>query len=733
MQDFTGTDQVSAMNETTQRRAEIFDEADAAQMRRVTELRTSGAMILDTLADQQHSLLTLNEESDADDVAESSRWIHYPWRRTLVHLLGPGGFCRLRLDRNRNKITNEEQLILSRLRVGIVGLSVGSAIAHALALEGVVGYMRLADFDDLDLSNLNRLSATVFDLGVNKATLAQQRIAELDPYLPVDAWTEGVDEATIDDFLEGLDLVIEECDSFDVKVLVRDRARQRGIPVIMETSDRGLLDVERFDLEPARPLFHGLVGDLDAATVSGLSVKEKIPFGLRILEGREISARMAASILEVGTTLATWPQLGGDVLLGGASVVAAIRRFGLGEALPSGRVRIDIGEHLDQLSAPHIPHDSITSGTGGGSRPIDLRAQYDSLSNEEAVAFAATRAPSGGNAQPWTIHTDDNALTLRIDKTRSSSADIEYRGSFVALGAALHNARVAAAHRHILGDTVITGDGPATSVRITFTAGTDVSLTHQLPGMLDRRTHRGMPETDSTPCDLTDVSHLAASLTSTTAGVHLIQDRDTIARLAENISATDRIRFLTDALHREMISELCWPHSRDLTRGIEISSLGTPTAELAALELLRRPDVMEQLNDWDAGQALRAQTRTRLNCSDAVAVITQQGISAADYIRSGVLAEEFWIRAQSLGYSLHPLTPVSLYATDVDQLRTLAPTRACELTALADELTKLTALHTGEHAALIVRIFRTAIPAPASRREAYSRPHREGLSRKRCN
>ncbi len=77
---------------------------------------------------------------------------------------------------------------------------------------------------------------------------------------------------------------------------------------------------------------------------------------------------MAASILEVGATLATWPQLGGDVLLGGgASVVAAIRRFGLGgEALPSGRVRIDIGEHLDQLSDPRIPpQDSITSGTGG--------------------------------------------------------------------------------------------------------------------------------------------------------------------------------------------------------------------------------------------------------------------------------------------------------------------------------------------------------------------------------
>lgn len=338
-------------------------------------------------------------------------------------------------------------------------------------------------------------------------------------------------------------------------------------------------------------------------------------------------------------------------------MVAAIRRFGLGgEALPSGRVRIDIGEHLDQLSDPRIPpQDSITSGTGGGSCPIDLRAQYDSLSDTQAVAFAATRAPSGGgNAQPWIIHTDDTALTLRIDTTRSSSVDIEYRGSFVALGAALHNARVAAAHRHILGDTVITGDGPVTSARITFTVGTDISLTHQLPGMLDRRTHRGMPDTDPNRCDLTDVAHLAASLSSTTAGVHLIQDRDTIARLAENISATDRIRFLTNALHREMISELRWPHSHDLTRGIEVSSLGTPTAELAALELLRRPDVMEQLNNWDAGQALRAETRTRLNSSDAVAVITQQGTSSAEYIRSGALAEEFWIR---FNRSVTPYTP----------------------------------------------------------------------------
>ena len=433
MQEYMAEDGSQATIETTTVRAEVLDDTDPTHLRRVAELRATGVEVLDTLAAQRASLRSLTPAPGELELTETPRWIHYPWRRTVVRLLGPLGFRRLRLDRNRNKITTAEQEQLSQLRIGIVGLSVGSAIAHAIALEGTAGYLRLADFDDLDLSNLNRLSATILDLGVNKAVLAQRRIAEIDPYVRVEAWACGVGEHTIDAFLDGLDLVIEECDSFDVKVLIRDRARRRGIPVVMETSDRGLIDVERYDLDPGRPLFHGLLGDIDSASVAGLSVREKIPFGLRILEGSALSSRMAASVLDVGTALSTWPQLGGDVLLGGASVAAAVRRFGLGEPLPSGRVRIDIGDHLDQLREPHLPQDSTSSAADHTVRTdaLDVRFLYDTCTATAAVAFAATRAPSGGNAQPWIIDVNTTGLTLRIDETRSSTVDIEHRASSI--------------------------------------------------------------------------------------------------------------------------------------------------------------------------------------------------------------------------------------------------------------------------------------------------------------
>ncbi|KDQ03553.1 hypothetical protein BS618_29195 [Rhodococcus erythropolis] len=708
--------------ETTTVRAEVLDDTDPTHLRRVAELRATGVEVLDTLAAQRASLRSLTPAPGELELTETPRWIHYPWRRTVVRLLGPLGFRRLRLDRNRNKITTAEQEQLSQLRIGIVGLSVGSAIAHAIALEGTAGYLRLADFDDLDLSNLNRLSATILDLGVNKAVLAQRRIAEIDPYVRVEAWACGVGEHTIDAFLDGLDLVIEECDSFDVKVLIRDRARRRGIPVVMETSDRGLIDVERYDLDPGRPLFHGLLGDIDSASVAGLSVREKIPFGLRILEGSALSSRMAASVLDVGTALSTWPQLGGDVLLGGASVAAAVRRFGLGEPLPSGRVRIDIGDHLDQLREPHLPQDSTSSAADHTVRTdaLDVRFLYDTCTATAAVAFAATRAPSGGNAQPWIIDVNTTGLTLRIDETRSSTVDIEHRGSFVALGAALHNARIAAAHRNILGATEVSGDGTATTARIAFATGTDQQLAAQLPGMLNRVTHRGAPDTDPTSTNLTDLTDLAACLSTETHRIHLIEDRDTIDRLAETISATDRIRFLTDHLHREMIAELRWPDSNDLDTGIEVTSLGTPAAELAVLELLRRPDVMTHLNQWNTGQALRSETTSRLTSSNAIAVVTQTGTSAGDYIRGGALAEEFWIHTQSLGYSVHPMTPLPLYATAEHQLRHLSTDRIDELMALWNELKTLTATTANNPATLILRIFRTTTPAPTSRRRT---PH----------
>ena len=130
------------------------------------------------------------------------------------------------------------------------------------------------------------------------------------------------------------------------------------IPVVMATSDRGMVDVERFDQEPERPILHGLLGDLDVKLLPGMSSRDKIPHMLRHLEAERLSPRGTASLIEVDRTLSTWPQLASDVVIGASAVAEAVRRIGLDEGLRSGRCRIDVGWALDQLAEPETARQS---------------------------------------------------------------------------------------------------------------------------------------------------------------------------------------------------------------------------------------------------------------------------------------------------------------------------------------------------------------------------------------
>src|ERR1700676_3596623 len=210
----------------------VLDTDDPVDNVFLQELRADARIeFIDNVRQQQAGLQRLRPPPQPDVTAEPIRWVYYPWRRTVVSVLGPRAFRLLRLDRNRNLVTAAELDRLGRLRIGVAGLSVGHAIAYTLAANGLGGELRLTDFDDFELSNLNRVPATVFDLGVNKAHVAARRIAELDPYLPVEVFDTGLNVDTVDAFLDGLDIVIEECDSLDMKAVLRVGARARHTPV----------------------------------------------------------------------------------------------------------------------------------------------------------------------------------------------------------------------------------------------------------------------------------------------------------------------------------------------------------------------------------------------------------------------------------------------------------------------------------------------------------------------
>lgn len=326
-------------------------------------------VIYDTISGQLNELIKLNnpskkltkEESAAiliqhtgGDLRKYGVWVYYPWSDKLVHTLDEQEFARVRTNRNIHKITPEQIDVLKTKKVGIIGLSVGQSIAMTLAMERSCGELRLADFDDIELSNMNRIKVNVQDLGLNKAVVAARQIAELDPFINVICYTDGITNDNIDDFftLNGkLDILVEECDGIDIKVLSRIKAKSLGIPVVMDTNDKGMLDVERFDLEPDRHIFHGKVNELEELSpeelnlkLNSLTIPEKVQYLARIIGYENLSEAMKISLGEMNKSIVGWPQLASAVTLGGAMVTDVSRKILLDQFTLSGRFFVDFDE-----------------------------------------------------------------------------------------------------------------------------------------------------------------------------------------------------------------------------------------------------------------------------------------------------------------------------------------------------------------------------------------------------
>ena len=645
-------------------RAVVVD--DVREPDRLAELLAAGAAGDVELLDRSEDQLAgwgKRYAPAGEEVGEPTfRWVCYPWRRAAVRVLAPPHFDLLRLDRNRNKITLAEQERFRRVGVAVVGLSVGHVIAHTLALEGLCGRLTLADFDEIELSNLNRIPASLLDLGVNKAVSAARRIAEIDPYLPVRILPGGAVRETFDALFDGIDVLVEECDSLDVKLTVREEARQRRVPVLMETSDLGLLDVERFDLDPDRPMLHGLVGDLSADTLRGLSTEEKIPYVMAIIDASQVSARMAASLIEVERTVSTWPQLGGDVILGGATVAAAVRRLVLGSELGSGRVRVALDDVLDRLAPPEQPRPVDKSFVG---RP-DPGAETDL---GRRLAAAASLAPSAGNTQPWALHWSAPLMRVGQDHSRKQSVlDVGARGALVAIGAAVESMCVLA-----------TGEGRAVDVRMTpndddglveLQVGapernadkSDITLT----AMLSRRVTNRRRAEGSAPLSDRRCDNLRAAAGRHSVEVSVLRTPDELHAYGHLLGRSDRVRFVAARLQADLVGELRWGHEPAAQRatGLEVATLELDPADRAKLLVSTRADVMAWVRTWDLGSALTEPAVKTITASSAVIALHTPRHDREAFIEGGRALQRLWLTATSDGLAVQPVSPVWLYARE---------------------------------------------------------------------
>ena len=140
------------------------------------------------------------------------------------------------IDRYQRQITllgEEGQESLRRARVLVAGVGgLGTIVAADLAAAGV-GFLRLADNDRVELSNLNRqLLFRPDDIGREKSVAAMERLHILNPEIQVEGISQTIDNETINELVKDIDLIVDAMDNFATRFILNQAAFSRHLPMI---------------------------------------------------------------------------------------------------------------------------------------------------------------------------------------------------------------------------------------------------------------------------------------------------------------------------------------------------------------------------------------------------------------------------------------------------------------------------------------------------------------------
>ncbi|SDL60166.1 ThiF family protein [Pedobacter sp. ok626] len=619
-------------------------------------------------------------------------WVYYPWSDKLVHLLDEEEFVVVRTNRNKHKITAEEQTTLSQKKIGVMGLSVGQSVSLTLAIERGFGELRIADFDELDLSNLNRIRTGIHNIHLQKTVIVAREIAELDPFLKVICFHEGITDDNIDAFLTEngtLDLLIDECDSFDVKISAREKAKALGIPVLMEGSDRCTIDIERFDLEPERPVLHGFVEHIDMSVFKTLkTLDEKVPYIAPVTGIETLSPRMKASAVEIMSTISTWPQLASAVTYGGGITADLSRKILLGSLKISGRFFIDIDELItDDVPAPEVVEEprnkhldplelntylsvhKIGDGTKGDPIPESLIHK---------LIASASKAPSGGNNQPWHWHYKNDTLHLFLNKEVSGAyLDPDYISSYASLGASIENLLLETAVNELGVEWSFTPElFPDHIAYFNFKGKHEVSEDEKklAAQISERHTNRKFGKTQE--ANTADLDQLKAVIEAEEIGLHWLTAAEDKTVLGDISGQADLLRMFTPAAHKDFIKkEMRWNQEQILETadGIGINTLDLSNQDQIGLRLMKDERAVEFLKKIKGGNAFKYLALKQFQSSPAIGLITLPQHSPLDYLKGGMAVEKLWLTATALGYQIHPVNVplIFFYKNNVQELNDL--------------------------------------------------------------
>jgi hypothetical protein len=286
-------------------------------------------------------------------------------------------------------------------------------------------------------------------------------------------------------------------------------------------------------------------------------------------------------------------------------------------------------------------------------------ADLDKIISE--VIRAACQAPSGDNSQPWRFETEgDTVWAYVIPGTDLPFYNYRQRGSLTALGAAIENMVLAAAHLGAQADVVYfpPDAGEHCVAKISLTAKVPAEGPW-FPAIFARATNRHPYRKESLP-EIVRAAAQESMKENIGAKVVFLEDPVILKNAGRDSAWNERTVLESEHIRPEFFSHAVWTQDEELEKrtGLFVKTLEmNPVAQLIFRAYSTRLGA-KFFNALGFSKIIASENAKLYAASAAVAAFSVNPDEDLSYVHLGRLMQRVWLAATVAGWSGQPVTGV---------------------------------------------------------------------------
>lgn len=581
-------------------------------------------------------------------------------------------FCR-----NLGLVNANEMALLKDATIAVAGLGgVGGGHLIALARTGI-GHFKVADFDIFDAVNVNRqYGAQVKDFGRKKLDAMVENAREVNPFLDIQAYPEGVTPENLDDFLDGVDLVVDGLDFFvfDIRRMVFNRAVERGIPVV--TAGPMGFSSALLVFAPGGMTFDEYFDISDEDEYMDKVLKFAAGLAPRPTHIRYIDMNFVDLVDKRG------PSLGAACFLCSAmTATEAVRILTKRKRLRPAPYYLQFDPYLQRLIKGRLwrgnrhPLQRLKlwamknflldrNRMLGPVKPEEPSGNSDIRTKAQYVIRAGMQGPSGDNVQPWRFSHDDSGVDIFLESAADDSFfNVRQAASIVACGAAVENMAIAARACGLDGSAELIPSGESEHMaRVSLKESENLgeSVLHDV--IWRRCTNRKMYTTESVA---EGVWKRVNDSIDNLPGVRLqwISEKSDLKKFSRAVFLADRIRSEHKGLHEHLMKMIRFSQTdAEVTRdGFSLKNLEAGAPGELFLKATRPWKVMSALNMVGMSRMVAQHSAMGIRKSGGVGFISLDTVNAKSLLTAGRALERIWLTFTHYGIRFQPAAAPALF------------------------------------------------------------------------